>query len=182
MIKEVIPVTVLRIFSTIVSGLTQSTVIYLCVTRMSSTFAPISLDVRINAKVRAVQSCVCTRHIVRSDRGCYFRSVVFFRYDKYGFEIIEQRKTGHSARYVIEQLMINAKAPNRTISAACFFDKRKTRTRKHEHTHPYSSICIHMTHTHTCTHTGTCLYTTYKMNARRHTLDGNRTKLATGIL
>lgn len=74
------------------------------------------------------------------------------------------------------------KAPNRAraISAACFFDERKTRTRKHGytriHTHPH-------THIHTSTHAhGTCLYTAYKMNARRHTLDGDRTKLATGVL
>lgn len=68
----------------------------------------------------------------------------------------------------------------RYTTTACSRAERKTRKR----------TCIHVacarmhtrnTHTHT-THIRVHAYTAYKMNARRHTLDGDRTKLATGIL
>lgn len=69
---------------------------------------------------------------------------------------------------------IGDKRKNGWISTACIFDKRKTRTRIwHE-----GNIHIHI-HAYT-RRTNTCLYTAYKMNARWHTLNGERTKLATG--
>lgn len=52
-----------------------------------------------------------------------------------------------------------------------------TRTQAHTHTHMY--IHANPTQTHT---TRVHAYTAYKMNARRHTLGDDRTKLATGVL
>jgi len=82
----------------------------------------------------------------------------FFRYDGYGFEIIEQRKTGRSTRYATEQSVINAKRRiARALSQPRAFstnEKRvraKTRIHTHLHTHPY-------VHTFTYAHEYTLIY------------------------
>lgn len=102
-------------------------------------------------------SPVCARDVPSGVAAGYFRGAVFFRYDGYGFEIIEQRKTGRSARYATEQSVINAKAPNthaRAISAACFFGETENayaQTRIHSHastyTHARTRVHAYIRHT-----------------------------------
>lgn len=92
--------------------------------------------------------------------------------------IVEQRKSMCSARYArLRSVMVNDKTRRNRDRV---FSREARKTRK---THVYTCTnCAQTYTTHIHTHAGTRLYTAYKMNARRHTLDlGDRTKLATGI-
>lgn len=152
---------------------------------MSSIFVLFSLDIRINAKSEWFSS-VCTRDISSGvaaralfPERCFFSFFFSIWRIRLRDHWAEKNRSFHTLR--CRTIGDKRKAPNcaRALSAACFFDERKTRTRKHEYTRIYTHPRIH---TRPHTHTSTRLYTAYKMNARRHTLDGDRTKLATGVL
>jgi len=108
-----------------------------------------------------IQFCVYTRHIIRSDRGRYFRNCCFF----FSFSGMTDtasrslsREKRRSTRYATEQSVINAKRRiARALSQPRAFstnEKRvraKTRIHTHLHTHPY-------VHTFTYAHEYTLIY------------------------
>lgn len=114
-------------------------------------------------------------------RACsrrYFWNTVFFDMIGYGFGIIEQRKPGpfREIRYrtIGDKRKTRNRARVRALSRPLFRNKRKTHDTEYIH-NTYTHVYVKRAYIYTHTHGYMLMYTAYKMNARRHTLDSDRT-------